>query len=280
MNAFRQLLQSSGSQPPIGSWVSSASPIVAEAMGLAGFDWGVVDMEHSPMDIMQVVHLLQAVGNTKMVSVVRVPWNDAVMVKRVLDAGATTVLFPFVQNADDAKRAVAATRYPPAGIRGMSGMSRGARFGTVPNYLKTADAGIGVIVQLETPQALTRLEEIAAVEGIDALFIGPADLSASMGHVGQFTHPEVMRAMADAARRCKAVRKPLGTVGGTPDVVTQYRAMGYDYLAVASDIGLLMQGAASALHALRMSGGETHVHSLQSGTRTETSETAVPTKRP
>jgi 2-keto-3-deoxy-L-rhamnonate aldolase RhmA len=205
-----------------------------------------------------------------MVPVVRVPWNDAVTVKRVLDAGATTVLFPFVQNADEARRAVAATRYPPAGQRGMSGMSRGARFGTVPNYLKTADAGIGVIVQLETPQALAQLEAIAAVDGIDALFMGPADLSASMGHVGEFTHPEVMSAMADAARRCKAAGKPLGTVGGTPDVVTQYRAMGFDYLAVASDIGLLMQGAAASLRALRMSGGETHVHSLQSGTRTET----------
>ena len=269
MNAFRRLLKSSGSQPPIGSWISSASPIVAEAMGVAGFDWGVVDMEHAPMDIMQVVQLLQALGNTKMVSVVRVPWNDAVVVKRVLDAGATTVLFPFVQNAEEARSAVATTRYPPAGQRGMSGMSRGARFGTVPNYLKTANADMGVIAQLETPQALAQLEDIAAVDGIDALFIGPADLSASMGHVGQFTHPEVMQAMADAARRCKAVGKAVGTVGGTPDVVTQYRAMGYDYLAVASDIGLLMQGAAAALAALRMSGGESHVHSLQSGTRTD-----------
>jgi 2-keto-3-deoxy-L-rhamnonate aldolase RhmA len=269
MNAFRQLLQACGSQPPLGTWISSASPIVAEAMGHAGFEWGVIDMEHAPLDVMPVLQMLQAVGNTKLVSVVRVPWNDAVMVKRVLDAGATTVLFPFVQDADEARRAVAATRYPPAGLRGMSGMSRAAKFGTVPNYLKNADAGMGVIVQLETPQALTQLEAIGAVDGVDALFIGPADLSASMGHIGQFTHPEVMQVMADAARRCKAIGKPVGTVGGTPDVVTQYRAMGYDYLAVSSDIGLLMQGAAASLRALRMSGGETHVHSLQSGTRTE-----------
>jgi 2-keto-3-deoxy-L-rhamnonate aldolase RhmA len=269
MNAFRQLLQSSGSQPPIGTWISSASPIVAEAMGHAGFEWGVVDMEHAPLDVMPMLQLLQALGNTKMVSVVRVPWNDPVTVKRVLDAGATTVLFPFVQNAEEAARAVASTRYPPAGLRGMSGMSRAAKFGTVPNYLKSADAGMGVIVQLETPQALTQMESIAAVDGVDALFLGPADLSASMGHVGQFTHPDVMQAMADAIRRCKAAGKPVGTVGGTPDVVTQYRAMGFDYLAVSSDVGLLMQGAAAALRALRMSGGETHVHSLQSGTRTE-----------
>ena len=151
MNPFSQLMRAAGSNPPIGTWISSASPIVAEAMGHAGFDWGVVDMEHAPLDMMNVLQLLQALGNTRMVAVVRVPWNDAVMVKRVLDAGATTVLFPFVQNAAEARRAVAATRYPPQGQRGMSGMSRASKFGTVPNYLKTADAGLGVIVQLETP---------------------------------------------------------------------------------------------------------------------------------
>ena len=240
-------------------------------MGHAGFDWGVVDMEHAPVDMMNLLQLLQALGNTRMVAVVRVPWNDAVMVKRVLDAGATTVLFPFVQNAAEARHAVASTRYPPQGQRGMSGMSRASRFGTVPNYLKTADAGLGVIVQLETPQALAQLEDIAAVEGVDAIFVGPADLSASMGHVGQFTHPTVMRAMDDAARRCKALGKPIGTVGGSPDVVAQYRAMGYDYLAIASDMGLLMSGAQAALRALRGQHDESHVHSLQTGTRTDAS---------
>jgi 2-keto-3-deoxy-L-rhamnonate aldolase RhmA len=121
MNEFRQMLRAAGHKSPIGAWISSASPIVAEAMGHAGFDWGVVDMEHAPLDMMNVVHLLQALGNSKMVSVVRVPWNDAVMVKRVLDAGASTVLFPFVQNADEARRAVAATRYPPEGAHHAGG---------------------------------------------------------------------------------------------------------------------------------------------------------------
>lgn len=269
MNAFRQLLRAAGSKPPIGTWISSASPIVAEAIGHAGFDWGVVDMEHAPLDLMGVVHLLQALGNTKMLSIVRVPWNDAVVVKRVLDAGASTLLFPFVQDAAEAARAVAATRYPPAGQRGMSGMSRASKFGTVPNYLKSADAGIGVILQLETPQALARLEEITNVDGVDAIFIGPADLSASMGHVGQFTHPAVMQAMADAARRCKELGKPIGTVGATPDVVTQYRALGYDYLAVSSDMGLLMSGALAAVRALRGMADESHVHTLHAGTRTD-----------
>ena len=269
MNPFRQMLLTAGGKPPIGTWISSASPIVAEAVGHAGFDWGVVDMEHAPLDLMGVVHLLQALGNTKMLGVVRLPWNDAVVVKRLLDAGATTLLFPFVQNADEAARAVAATRYPPAGIRGMSGASRASRYGTTANYAKVADAGIGVIVQLETPQALTQIEAIAAVDGVDAIFIGPADLSANMGHTGQFTHPAVMQAMADAALRCKALDKPVGTVGATPDIVTQYRALGYDYLAVSSDLGLLMSGALATVHALRGLSGDKHVHSLHAGTRTD-----------
>jgi 2-keto-3-deoxy-L-rhamnonate aldolase RhmA len=269
MNPFRQLIRAAGHQAPIGTWISSASPIVAEAMGHAGFDWGVVDMEHAPADTMQVLQMLQAVGNTKMVPVVRVPWNDAVMVKRVLDAGATTVLFPFVQNAAEAARAVAATRYPPHGIRGMSNLSRASRFGTMPNYVATADAGMGVIVQLETPQALAQLEDIAGVPGVDALFVGPGDLSASMGHIGRFTHPEVLQAMADAARRAKAAGRPIGTIGGSADLVTQYRAMGYDFVAIASDMGLLMNGARAAVQALRVSGGGTHVHSLHAGTHTD-----------
>ena len=269
MNPFRQLIRAAGPHPPIGTMIVSASPIVAEATGHAGFDWGVIDMEHAPADTMHVLQILQAVGNTKMVPVVRVPWNEPVMVKRVLDAGAATVLFPFVQNADEAAHAVASTRYPPRGVRGISHMSRASKYGAAPNYVGSADADMGVIVELETPQALERLEEIAAVPGVDALFIGPADLSASMGHVGRFAHPEVLQAMADAARRCRAAGIPLGTVGGSADVVTQYRAMGFRFIAVSSDQGLLMAGARAAVQALRMGGGETHVHSLDGGTRTD-----------
>jgi 2-keto-3-deoxy-L-rhamnonate aldolase RhmA len=269
MNPFRQLLRASGSQIPIGTWIMSASPLVAEAVGHAGFDWGVIDMEHAPLDIMGVVHLLQAVGNTRMVPVVRVPWNDAVTVKRVLDAGATTVLFPFVQNADEARQAVAATRYPPQGLRGMAGMSRASKFGTTPNYLKTANQNMGVIVQLETAQALAQIEAIAAVDGVDALFIGPADLSGSMGFPGEANHPAVIEAMADAARRCRAIGKPLGTLGAAPDMVVRYRAMGYSYVAVGTDLGMLMRGAQTAVAALRVQEGGTHVHSLTAGTATE-----------
>ena len=213
MNPFKHLLNSAGSQPPIGTWLMSASPLLAEAAGHAGFDWGVIDMEHAPLDLGDVVHLLQAVAGTRMVPVLRVPWNDTVTIKRVLDAGATTLLVPFVQNAAEAARAVAATRYPPEGVRGMAGMSRAAQFGMRGDYLKTANRGLSVIVQLESEAALAELEAIAAVPGVDALFIGPADLSASMGLVGQIMHPRVMDLMTRAAQRCHALGQAAPFVG-------------------------------------------------------------------
>jgi 2-keto-3-deoxy-L-rhamnonate aldolase RhmA len=269
MNAFRQLLKSSGGHPPVGTWVMSASPLVIEAIGCAGFDWGVIDMEHAPLDMMGVVHMLQAVAGTKMLPVVRLPWNDTVVVKRVLDAGAATLMFPMVQTAAEAERAVAATRYAPDGVRGVAGMSRGSRFGTTPHYLKTANQHVGVIVQLESPEALQRLDAIAAVKGVDALFIGPADLSAAMGHLGEPHHPAVLDLMAQAAQRCKTLGIPVGTIGETPELVAQYRAAGFDFVAIASDLGLMMRGARLAIAALR-TGGADHVHLLSSGTQTGT----------
>jgi 2-dehydro-3-deoxyglucarate aldolase len=210
--------------------------------------------------------MLQALGNTRMVPIVRVPWNDSVIVKRVLDTGATTLLFPLVQTADDAALAVAATRYPPEGHRGVAGMGRASRYGTTPNYVATANRQIGVVLQLETAVALERLEAVAEVDGVDALFVGPADLSASMGHVGQPTHPAVVDRMAQAVRRAKDVGKPIGTLGATPEQVAQYRAIGFDFVAIASDLGLLMRSAQAALAALRTQ-EVAHVHTLSGGTR-------------
>lgn len=250
INAFRQMMDRAAGQPPLGSWIMSNSSIVAEAMGHAGFAWSVVDMEHSPLDFGTLAQVLQAVDATTMLPVTRVPWNDMVTLKRVLDAGATTVLVPFVQNADEARAAAQACRYPPEGVRGMAGMSRATKFGTVPDYFNTANAGISVIVQLETISALAELEAIAAVPGVDGLFLGPADLSGSMGLVGQLTHPAVMAVMADAVQRAKAVGKFVGTVGGTPELVREYRAMGFDFVAIASDLGLLMRAATGAVAAL------------------------------
>ena len=256
MNPFTRQLQDRARRTPVGTWVMSASPIVAEAVGMAGFDFAVLDMEHTPLDLMDLVHLLQAVGNTPMLPVVRVPWNEPVMVKRVLDAGAATLLFPFIQNGDEAARAVAATRYPPEGVRGMAGMSRGSRFGTTPDHFRSANRNVCALLQLETREAIARLEEIAAVPGCDALFVGPGDLSGTMGHPGQLTHPDVMALMADAARRANALGMPIGTVGGNPETVAQYRAMGYDFVAVASDLGLLMRAAQAAAQALRAIDGQ------------------------
>jgi 2-keto-3-deoxy-L-rhamnonate aldolase RhmA len=251
MNPFHRLLADRRTKTPIGTWIMAASPIVAEAMGTAGFDWGVIDMEHTPLDLMDLVHMLQAVGNTGMAPVVRVPWNDTVYVKRVLDAGAPSLLFPFVQDAGEAARAVAATRYPPEGVRGIAGMSRASRFGTMPGFPRSANGSVAVLVQLESPQAIANLEAIAAVPGVDALFVGPGDLAGSLGQAGNLGHDDVLAQMADAARRAQAQGMPIGTVGGTAETVARYRAMGYDFVAIASDLGLLMRGAQGAVQALR-----------------------------
>lgn len=266
MNAFRQMLKASGAHPPVGTWISSANPLVAEAIAWAGFDWGLVDMEHAPLDIPGVVQILQALGCTKMLPVVRMPWNETVTVKRVLDAGAATVMFPFVQDAEEARRAVAATRYPPQGVRGVASSTRATRFGTSANYLRTANQNVGVIVQVETPQAIDALDEIAAVDGVDAVFVGPADLSAALGCIGELTHPAVLRLMSRAVQRCKDRGTPVGTLGASADHVAQYRAIGFDFLAISSDIGLMMRGAREAIAALRTPDTE-HVHTLATGTQ-------------
>lgn len=276
MNAFKQLLQNPGrgldahprashQRVPLGTWVMSASPLVAEAIAHAGFDWAVLDMEHSPLELPGVVQMLQAVAATKLVPIVRLPTNDPVLFKRLLDAGANTLMVPMVQGAAEARRAVAATRYPPLGVRGVAGMSRATRYGTQRLDTQTANAGVALILQLETPQALDVLEEIAAVEGVDALFIGPADLSAAMGHGGDTRHPAVQKVVAQAAERARAAGIPIGTLAGTPEMATQVRAAGFDFVGLGSDLGLLVHAAQASLHALRTPDAAA-VHSLNVGT--------------
>lgn len=267
MNPFRHLLKAAGAHPPVGTWVVSSNALAAEALGHAGFDWAVLDLEHTITDLGDLVHLLQAVGNTRMVPVVRLPWNEPVMVKRVLDAGALTVMFPFVQNAEEARRAVAATRYPPEGVRGVMGLSRATRYGTATQALRHANQSVGVIVQIETREALDELEAIATVPGVDAVFVGPADLSASLGHLGEPAHPQVMELLARAVDRCRALGRPVGTMGASAELVAQYRAMGFDFVGVGSDLGLMMRGAQAALSALRTQ-DTTIVHSVTAGTLT------------
>jgi 2-keto-3-deoxy-L-rhamnonate aldolase RhmA len=255
VNPFRELLK----QPsvPLGTWLMSGAESTAEAMGCAGFDWLVVDMEHVPIDYKDAYHILQAIAGTRATPVIRLAWNDVVMVKRALDIGAQTLMFPFVQNAEDAKRAVASTRYPTAtdlnGTRGFAAMHRASRYATAAEYGKRANDGIFKMIQLETPAAIAKLEEIAAVDGVDALFMGPGDLSASMGVIGNVADAKVQAALKDAAARARAVGKPIGIVGPTPEMVGQFIDWGYSYVAVASDMGMMMRQANAMITALKPS---------------------------
>ena len=240
-NAFKAALARGELQ--IGLWSSLCSPIVAEIIGYSGFDWILVDTEHSPNEPPAVLAQLQALQAGTATPIVRPAWNDPVLLKRLLDIGAQAVLVPFVQNAEEAAKAVAACRYPPSGIRGITVSGRGSRYGRVPDYLKRADAEICVLVQVETGEALSQLEAIASVDGVDGVFIGPADLSASLGHIGNPGHPEVQEAIKSAAARLTAIGKPAGILTASEADARRYIEWGYRFVAVGSDLGLLAKNA-------------------------------------
>jgi len=249
VNHFKRAIASG--RTPLGAWLSSGATSTAEALGCAGFDFLVVDMEHTPIDVTQMVDILRTIAGTPAQAIVRPPWNDMVMVKRALDAGALSLLLPFVQNADEARNAVAYTRYPPDGVRGVAGSHRGSRYGVVDNYLKRANAEVCVIVQIETVGALDRLEEIAAVPGVDSIFIGPADLSASMGFLGDMGNPAVQEKLAAAAGLCRQLRKPCGIIGANPEMVGRFLQYGYSWAAIGSDISLMVGRAQEYLRNVR-----------------------------
>jgi 2-dehydro-3-deoxyglucarate aldolase len=255
-NPFRQLLAKD--QIPLGTWLMSGAPSTAEALGCLGFDWLVVDMEHVPIDYKDAYHILQAIGGTKAVPVVRLAWNDPVLVKRALDIGAQALMFPFVQNAEEARKAVAATRYPAAGepfpgTRGYAAMHRASRYTTAADYGRRANEGIFRMIQLETPAAIERLEEIAAVDGVDAIFMGPGDLSSALGVIGNVGHASVQSALKDAAGRTRKAGKLIGTVGPTPEMVKDFIGWGYHFVAVASDMGMMMRQANQFIAAVKPS---------------------------
>jgi 4-hydroxy-2-oxoheptanedioate aldolase len=227
----------------IGLWSSLCSNIGAEVLADAGFDWILLDGEHSPNDVPSTMSQMQALVGGTASPVVRPAWNDAVMIKRILDIGAQSILVPYVQNAEEAKRAVAAVRYPPAGIRGVASSTRANHYGRVNNYLKLADSEICLLVQVETRPALGELEAITKVEGVDGVFIGPSDLAASLGHIGNPAHPEVQAALEDAVKRLKAVGKAAGILTLSEEEARRYIGWGYTFVAVGSDIGLLGRGA-------------------------------------
>jgi 2,4-dihydroxyhept-2-ene-1,7-dioic acid aldolase len=240
-NAFKHALRQG--QLQIGLWSSLCSNIAAEIISDSGFDWILLDTEHSPNEIPDLVGQLQAVQRGTATPIIRPAWNDAVLAKRALDIGAQTLLFPYVQNAEEARRALASTRYPPDGIRGVSVAARASRYGRVPGYLTKANEEICVLVQVETRAALGELEAIAKVEGVDGVFIGPSDLAASLGHLGNPQHAEVQEAIRDAVSRLRALGKPAGILTGNEEEARRYIGWGYLFVAVGADVGLLAKNA-------------------------------------
>jgi 4-hydroxy-2-oxoheptanedioate aldolase len=226
-----------------GCWLQLASSVAAEAMARAGNEFLVVDMEHAPNDVPSVLPQLQGIAAAGKQAVVRLPWNDAVVVKRVLDIGAQTLMFPMIQTVEEAQHAAAATRYPPKGIRGVAGVMRASGFGTFPDYAKKASGEICVTLQLETASAVERIAEIAKVDGVDGIFIGPADLAASMGLIAETGHAEVKAKLKAAAAACKAAGKASGILALNEETAALYAEYGYTFIAVGSDLGLMMQRA-------------------------------------
>jgi 4-hydroxy-2-oxoheptanedioate aldolase len=236
-NIFKQAIQQRRLQ--IGLWSSMCSNIGAEIVAYSGFDWILLDTEHSPNELPGLLSQLQALKGGTASPVVRAAWNDTVLIKRILDVGAQSILLPYVQTPEEAKRAVQAVRYPPNGVRGVAGGSRASNFGRVNGYLGKADAEICLLIQVETKSALDQIEAIASVEGIDGVFIGPADLSGSLGHLGNAQHPDAQAAMKDAAARLAKVGKAAGILTGVEAEAKRYIEWGYNFVAVGTDTALL-----------------------------------------
>lgn len=247
-NLFKKRL--SERRPIFGTWLMSTASSTAEALGHLGFDFLVVDMEHTPIETPDLAHILRAIQTTPAAAVPRLAWNDPVMIKRAMDSGAQTLMLPFVQTAEEAAAGVRAALYPPEGTRGVAGVHRGSRYGSVPDYFRRANAEACVIVQIETPQALAALDEIAATPGLGGVFVGPADLSASMGRLGEMTHPDVQNALRDAAEKTRRAGVPIGIVGPTPEFCHRCIDYGYDFVAIASDLGMMTSRAREWLQAL------------------------------
>jgi 4-hydroxy-2-oxoheptanedioate aldolase len=242
VNRFKQALREG--KPQIGIWVGLTQTYSAEICAGAGYDWMLIDGEHAPNTLQNIVQQLQIAAAYPVAPVVRPAWNDPVLIKQILDTGAQNLLIPMVQNAKEAAAAVAAVRYPPRGIRGVgSAVARSARWGRIPDYLKRADEEICVLVQAETGEALEALDDILAVDGVDGVFIGPADLSASLGHLGDPGHPEVVKAIDDAIVRIARAGKAPGILHTNVDNARHCLALGATFVAVAVDALLLARGA-------------------------------------
>lgn len=244
-NPFKTAL--ANGQAQLGIWSSLASPLVAEILAQSRFDWVLFDAEHTPVELAALLPLLQAAGNGTAHPAVRPPWNDQVMIKRVLDIGAQTVLLPFVQTVEEAERAVASVRYPGRGMRGVSGGTRAAMYGRNKSYLPEASDNICTLVQVETTEAMSRLGDIAAVDGVDGVFIGPSDLAASMGYLGNPAAPEVQDAIRNAAQIIRAAGKAPGILAMSATDAKRYLDWGFLFVACSIDTKILVDGV-DALH--------------------------------
>ena len=244
-NSLRAALKAH--QRLIGCWSALGSPITTEVLGLAGFDWILLDAEHAPNDVLSLIPQLMALKDSASAPVVRPAWKDTVANKRLLDAGFYNFLIPFVQSADEARAAIAATRYPPEGVRGVSVAQRSNRYGTVADYQTIVNDNIAVIVQIENAAGVAAAAEIAAVDGVDGLFIGPSDLAAALGHLGNPSHPDVQAAMAHVVEAAAGAGKASGILAPAEADARRYLAMGITFVAVGSDLGCFR----SATQALR-----------------------------
>ncbi|MBD9663166.1 4-hydroxy-2-oxoheptanedioate aldolase [Variovorax sp. VRV01] len=247
LNPFKTALATQ--QPQIGLWLSMADPYMAEVSATAGFDWLLIDGEHAPNDLRSTLAALQAVAPHRAQPVVRAVQGDTALIKQLLDIGAKNLLVPMVDTAEQARALVSATRYPPLGIRGVgSAVGRASQWSARTDYLDVADAEVCLLVQAETVAALANLPQICAVDGIDGVFIGPADLAASMGHRGRPGHPEVQAAIEAAMRTIVASGKAAGTLTSDPKLARRYLELGCSFVAVGVDV-LLYAGAARRLAA-------------------------------
>ena len=237
INHFKHAIQSG--QKQIGLWSHLCSNISTEILAHCGFDWLLLDMEHSPNDLTEIVAQLQAMKGSPTTAIVRPPWNDMVTFKRLLDIGVQTLLVPYVQTEEEARNAVAYTRYPPHGVRGYAGAPRASGYGCVKDYGQRCADELCVLVQVETVLGLQNLEAICRVDGIDGVFIGPGDLSAALGHLGNPKHPEVLAAIDDAVARIRASGKAAGILTGDETLARHYVEQGCLFVAVGADQNLL-----------------------------------------
>jgi 4-hydroxy-2-oxoheptanedioate aldolase len=238
-NAFKHAIRAGRQQ--IGLWVALANPYSAEIVAGSGFDWLLLDGEHSPNDPPTMLPQLQAVAPYPVSAIVRPAWNDKVLIKRYLDIGVQSFLVPYVQSPEEATAAVEAIRYPTRGVRGVAGTTRASRFGRIADYVKKAEAELCLLVQIESRQGLDHLDEIARIDGIDGVFIGPADLAAGLGHLGDIGHAEVQSAIKDAIGRIKAAGKPAGILATDEASTRRYMEWGTTFTAVGVDAMILLR---------------------------------------